>query len=83
MIEKYMRPCRWKKEQDGKMLTPLWLMVTKDKYQLPLAVADTAEELAEIVGVKPSTIIKSVTHRKKSRYIRIYVDMEEERENES
>lgn len=78
MIEQYMRRYRWKKEQDGKMLTPLWLLVTKDKYQLPLAVADTSEELAQIVGVSPSTIIKSVTHRRKSRYIRIYVDMEEE-----
>lgn len=78
MIEQYMRPYRWAKEQEGKNLKPLWLMVTKDKYQLPLAVADTAEELAKIVGVKPSTIIKSVTHRRKSRYIRIYVDMEEE-----
>ena len=78
MIEQYMRRYRWAKEQDGKKLTPLWLMVTKDKYQLPLAVADTAEELAEMVGVRPSTIVKSVTHRKKSRYIRIYVDLEED-----
>ena len=78
MIEQYMRRYRWKKEHDGKMLTPLWLMVTKDKYQLPLAVADTAEELAQMVGVKPSTIIKSVTHQRKSRYIRIYVNMEED-----
>lgn len=78
MIERYMRSYRWAKEQDGKTLTPLWLMVTKDKYQLPLAVADTATELAQIVGVTPATIIKSVTHRRKSRYIRIYVDMEED-----
>lgn len=78
MIEKYTRRYNWAKEQDGKKLTPLWLMVTKDKYQLPLAVADTSVELAKMVGVKPSTIIKSVTHRRKSRYIRIYVDLEED-----
>lgn len=78
MIEKYTRRYKWAKEQDGKKLTPLWLMVTKDKYQLPLAVADTSVELAKMVGVKPSTIIKSVTHRRKSRYIRIYVDLEED-----
>lgn len=78
MIEKYTRRYKLAKEQDGKKLTPLWLMVTKDKYQLPLAVADTSVELAKMVGVKPSTIIKSVTHRRKSRYIRIYVDLEED-----
>ena len=78
MIERYTRRYRCAKEQDGKKLTPLWLMVTKDKYQLPLAVADTSVELAKMVGVKPSTIIKSVTHRRKSRYIRIYVDLEED-----
>ena len=78
MIEQYMRRYRWVKEKDGKKLVPLWLMVTKDKYQLPLAVADTAEELAAMVGVKPCTIVKSVTHRKKSRYIRISVDLEED-----
>lgn len=75
MIEQYMRQYEWAKKKNRK---PLWLMVTKDKYQLPLAVADTAAELAQIVGVKPCTIIKSVTHRRNSRYIRIYVDMEED-----
>lgn len=76
MIEQYMRRYKWAEE--GKKLTPLWLMVTKDKYQLPLAVADTAAELAKIVGVTPEAIIKSVTHKRNSRYIRIYVDLEEE-----
>lgn len=75
MIEQYMRQYEWAKKKNIK---PLWLMVTKDKYQLPLAVADTAAELAQIVGVKPCTIIKNVTHRRNSRYIRIYVDMEED-----
>lgn len=28
----------------------LWLMVETDDYELPLAVADTARELAEMVG---------------------------------
>ena len=74
MIEKYMRIAEWKKQG----LTPLYLLVTKDKYQLPLAVADSADELARIVGVRQSTIIKSITQRKKSQYIRIYVDLEED-----
>lgn len=74
MIEKYMRMAEWKKQG----LKPLYLLVTKDKYQLPLAVADSADELARIVGVRQSTIIKSITQRKKSQYIRIYVDLEED-----
>ena len=74
MIEKYMRMAEWKKQ--GKK--PLYLLVTKDKYQLPLAVDDSADELARIVGVNQSTIIKSITQRKKSQYIRIYVDLEED-----
>ena len=56
MIKKYMRMAEWKK----KGLKPLYLLVTKDKYQLPLAVADTAEELAQIVGVSAPTIFKSL-----------------------
>lgn len=77
MIEQYMRRYEWAKEKKAKKKY-LWLMVTKDKYQLPLAVADTAEELGQMVGVSRTTIIKSVTHRKKSRYIRICIDEEDE-----
>ena len=28
-----------------------WIRVTKDKYELPIAVGDTSEELAKLVGV--------------------------------
>ena len=73
MIEQYM--CKYKWAQSN--LKPLYLLVTKDKYQLPLAVADSAAELARIIGVKQSTIVKSITHRRKSQYIRVYVDMDE------
>ena len=73
-MEKYMHKAQWAEQG----LKPLYLMVTKDKYQLPLDVADTAEELARICGVRQSTIIKSINHRKKSRYIRIYVDLEDD-----
>lgn len=74
MLEQYMRKYKWAE----KNLKPLYLMVTKDKYELPLAVADTADELGRLVGVDQSTIIKSITHRKNSKYIRIYVDLEED-----
>lgn len=38
----------------------LWLAVTPDEYELPLAVADTAKELGEIYGVGKNVIITSV-----------------------
>lgn len=34
----------------------LWLKVTSDAYELPLAVADTAVELARLCGVTVNTI---------------------------
>ena len=34
----------------------LWLAVTADEYELPLAVTDSPRELAEIFGVSKSTI---------------------------
>ena len=74
MLEQYMQKYKWAE----KNLKPLYLLVTKDKYQLPLAVADTEEELARIVGVNPRTIRKCITQRKNTRYIRIYVDLEED-----
>lgn len=37
-----------------------WMRVTKDKYELPIAVGDTAEELAKLVGVKVATIKRAI-----------------------
>lgn len=34
----------------------LWLAVTPDKYELPLAVADTAEELSYILGLNKDEV---------------------------
>ncbi len=38
----------------------VWIKVTKDEFELPVAIADTAEELAEILGVDRSTILSAV-----------------------
>ena len=38
----------------------VYMQVTRDKYRLPLAVADTAEELAKMLKHHPSVIYKSV-----------------------
>lgn len=57
--------------------------MTKDKYELPLAVADSAEELSRIVGVRSGTIRSSACHvkegnRKRSSYRRVEVEDDEE-----
>lgn len=41
---------------EGKKIKYLYMAVTKDKYELPIAVADSVSELAEMVHVKPTTI---------------------------
>lgn len=73
----------------------IWLAVTQDKYQLPVAVADTAAELARMMGVRQSTVISSISRQKqraknlksnrgqKKRYFCITIDDDDEMENEA
>ena len=39
----------------------LWIKVTNDELELPVAVADSAEELAKILNVSRTTIISAAT----------------------
>ena len=41
---------------EGKELKYLYIATTKDKYELPIAVADSVGELAEMLNMKPTTI---------------------------
>jgi hypothetical protein len=41
---------------DGKNLKYLYIATTKDRYELPIAVADSVSELAEMLDMKPTTI---------------------------
>ena len=34
----------------------LWMAVTADEYEHPIAIADSSTELAEMLGINPSTI---------------------------
>ena len=57
----------------------VWMKVTKDKYELPLVVADSCKELASMCGVAISTILVSVKRRRdcpqyNSQYIKVEVD---------
>ena len=39
----------------------MWLAVTPDQYELPLAVADTAEQLAAMFGLTRGSVINLVS----------------------
>jgi len=58
----------------------IYMMVTQDKYELPMAIADTPAELAEIVGTTrnaiSSAISKARAHGYHSRYVKVTVESE-------
>lgn len=61
----------------------IWMEVTKDRYELPVAVADSAKELAAIVGVKKQSICKSVMQARRNkvrqiRFVKVVVEENEE-----
>lgn len=55
------------------MKNVVYMMVTRDKYELPLAIADTAAELARMLGRKERTIYSAMTQAKKKSWKSIYV----------
>lgn len=63
----------------------VWMRITRDKYELPLAIADSAEELAEICNVERSTVASMASSYEKgklktSRYICVNVEEDEDAE---
>lgn len=58
----------------------LYICVTRDKYELPVAVAESARELAEMRGVQSSTVLSSISHEKEGLYKSMYklVEVEDE-----
>lgn len=56
----------------------LYMKVTRDKYELPVAVADSKSELACMVGVAPSSVCHALERGwKKSTYVAVEVDDDE------
>lgn len=45
----------------------LYMLVTSDKYELPIYIADTCQELAEYCGVKPDTIYALICLQKQGK----------------
>lgn len=64
----------------------LYLKVTDDQYELPVAVAETQGELARMCGVSKATITSSLSHQRhgrwQSHYKEVKVEDEEEGVNE-
>lgn len=56
----------------------VYMLVTQDKYELPLVVADTVAGLARMTGQKRSSIASAMSHAKKkgfsSRYKKVVID---------
>lgn len=60
---------------------PIYLEVTKDRYELPLAVADSAYELAALRHVGVTTIMHATGNRekrktRKSKYKIVWIEDE-------
>ena len=45
----------------------IWMKLTNDKYQLPMMIADSAKELAEICGTTPNNVVSTNSHFRKGR----------------
>ncbi len=61
----------------------VYMMVTSDEYELPICVATSAKQLAEMVGVDEGTIWRQtwmVEHgrMKRSKYIRVALEGDED-----
>lgn len=58
----------------------IYVQVTPDEYELPVAVADSPEELAEITGHTVGTIKTTISKRKngKRKGKFLYVEVEED-----
>lgn len=60
----------------------VYMKITNDKYELPIAIADTVGELAKMCGVTTNNIYSAISHRKSGErntsFVRVEFDEEEE-----
>ena len=57
----------------------IWMCVTQDRYELPVAIADSASQLARLMRVSENSVSSAVSHYEagrysKSKYIRVEVE---------
>ena len=51
----------------------IYMLVTNDKYELPIVIADTLAELANKIGVRKNVISSAISHSKKKGFKSVYV----------
>lgn len=58
----------------------VYMIVSRDKYELPLFVCDTRQELSEYAGISPNHISAIMSHAKKlggfCRYVKVKIGKE-------
>lgn len=59
----------------------LWLKVTADKYESQVAIADTAGQLAKMVGVSQNNIYSCVSNANKHGYRSQFIKVEIEEDD--
>lgn len=64
------------------MLTRVYMQVTKDKYQLPLAIANTIFELSKITGEQDGTIRTNIRRyecgeQEYPRFLKVDIDTDD------
>ena len=63
----------------------VYMKITTDRYELPVAVADTGEELAKMCGVSINNVYNTIRsariHGYKCQYVRVEVEVEVEDDN--
>ena len=62
----------------------LYMAVTADKYELPIAVCSNIHDLARIFGIKPQSVSESISRKRPGKktgvkFIRIEVDENDKR----
>ena len=59
----------------------IYMLVTKDKYELPLIVADSISQLARKLSISPNLIHSAMSNASKKGYKCMYVKVECEDES--
>lgn len=67
MIEQYM----------VKIRPSVIVEVTRDRFELPLKVASTVDEMARMTGLTRSAVYNSI-HKKDGHFHKVYIDEEDE-----
>lgn len=64
------------------MKNAVYMMVTKDELELPMAIANSVSELAKMVGTTSNVILCQISRAKKTgrrcRFVKVTIDEDEE-----